>query len=166
MPSDCPAPEEETTDPCPGMDCASCLDYSPEDGSFCGYSDAGCQLASSMSRDAEGVVTISSMCPSETSAGSEEACVCATEWTSPGECEETQYGCPAVACDDPSEPRWCIIANDGCATDLGGYTECDDDTPVFGESGDDAEISTEESGIVCEGNIDVTSDCFQCFDSS
>jgi len=66
-----------------------------------------------------------------------EECVCVTEWTSPSECEETQTGCPAVACDSPDEPRWCIVANPGCATDLGGYTECDDSTPVYGDEMDE-----------------------------
>jgi len=66
------------------------------------------------------------------SAEPQEPCMCATSWTSPGECEETQNGCPAFACEDPAQPRWCIVANDGCIGDLGGYMECDDDTPVFG----------------------------------
>jgi len=72
-------------------------------------------------------------CPEK--AEPQDSCMCVTSWTSPGECEVTQYGCPAFACEDPAEPRWCIVADDGCiGGNLGGYMECDDDTPVFGES--------------------------------
>jgi len=65
-----------------------------------------------------------------------EPCVCSTTWTdseSGGTCGEEQVGCPTTSCD--GEPRWCLTANDGtCATDLGGWTLCDDSTPVFGKN--------------------------------
>jgi len=83
-----------------------------------------------------------------------EECVCATEWTSPGECDETQFGCPDVACDSATEARWCIIANDGCSTDLGGYTECDDSTPVFGHEEESVCTSVEDPEAIV---IDVRS---------
>merc|ERR1719204_1617101 len=36
-------------DMCAGKQCVDCLDYEPDDGeSYCGYSDAGCELASMM----------------------------------------------------------------------------------------------------------------------
>ena len=63
-----------------------------------------------------------------------EPCVCSTTWSDPesgGTCSKEQVGCPETSCD--GEPRWCIIANDvKCATDLGGWTLCDDSTPVYG----------------------------------
>jgi hypothetical protein len=63
-----------------------------------------------------------------------DPCVCSTTWSdseSGGSCGDEQVGCPAKSCD--GAPRWCLTANDGtCATDLGGWTLCDDSTPVFG----------------------------------
>merc|ERR1719350_2497991 len=57
---ECPA----IPDVCPGLDCVSCLDYVPEDEeSYCGFSDAGCELASTMSMSNTGFVWSSSECP-------------------------------------------------------------------------------------------------------
>jgi len=56
--------EDNDVDMCVGMECAACLDYTPDDGeSWCGYSDAGCELASMMKLDSTGVVFSSSNCP-------------------------------------------------------------------------------------------------------
>ena len=68
--------------------------------------------------------------------------MCSTEWTVPGEgdCEEIQYGCPNIACDDNNEPRWCILAENPCKSSSeyplyldDDYMECGDDSPVLGK---------------------------------
>merc|ERR1719197_472325 len=80
--------------------------------------------------------------------------MCVTEWDAEECGSEKQYGCPAKACDAPRDPdasRWCVIANKGCRTDLGGWAECDDNTPVFGET---AVGSGEEYVSITEGKCE------------
>ncbi|EOD27539.1 hypothetical protein EMIHUDRAFT_468827 [Emiliania huxleyi CCMP1516] len=43
-----------------------------------------------------------------------EPCECADAWTVIGTCENTQFGCPAAACDDPSYESWCVAATYPC----------------------------------------------------
>ena len=68
-------------------------------------------------------------------------CMCSTEWSVPEEigCEEIQYGCPDIACDDKNEPRWCLLAENPCKSSTeyplyldDDYMECGDDSPIFG----------------------------------
>merc|ERR1719285_1507149 len=86
-----------------------------------------------------------------TDSAASEPCVCVMTWTdsdSGGSCGEEQVGCPATSCD--GEPRWCLTANDvPCATDLGGWTLCDDSTPVFGRSTEEPSEQPEECADKC-----------------
>jgi len=57
------AVEGAVGDPCAGLDCNACLTYVPADNeSWCGFSDAGCELASKMSMSATGTVWDPSQC--------------------------------------------------------------------------------------------------------
>lgn len=103
------------------------------------------------------IILISSTSASNDAA---EPCVCAADWTQPGYCDTTQHGCPAVACDDPDEPRWCKIENIGCATDDGGYTECGDATPVHGANADtDSDTDSPECALYATEYNCVYNDC-------
>merc|ERR1712070_554265 len=57
---------EQKCDYCPTFtDCTECMDYVPEDQeSWCGFTDAGCALASKIPLDATGYVMFPSQCPS------------------------------------------------------------------------------------------------------
>jgi len=59
-------------------------------------------------------------------------CACSPSWTSPSDgvvCAQTQYGCPATACDGDEYDPWCVIDNPGCAAeeaeDGGGWAYCE-----------------------------------------
>ena len=54
-----------------------------------------------------------------------EECFCKAEWTDPDCVFETekQYGCSS--CDANGWHPWCLIANDGCKDDNGGWANCD-----------------------------------------
>lgn len=82
-------------------------------------------------------------------------CVCRANWTSDEDgCDQTQHGCPAVACERDGSTPWCMVVDNDCETSeesewaycTPSTTPAEDDTPPTPPpTNDDVDASSRET---------------------